>query len=109
MTAHSLDNLWSLPEEILARFELGVRLDAKPFALIDEAIALRRCALYRKAFKGIAISYPADFHPPTGKPLELTVKTDHPKRSVLTVPIVTAATPRPAQFAQPPIAPGVAK
>ena len=59
MTAHSLDNLWSLPEEILARFELGARLDAKPLALIDEAVALRRCALYRKAFKGIAISYPA--------------------------------------------------
>jgi diaminopimelate decarboxylase len=59
MTAHSLDNLWSLPEEILARFELGARLDAKPIALIDEAVALRRCALYRKAFKGIAISYPA--------------------------------------------------
>jgi hypothetical protein len=60
MTAHSLDNLWSLPEEILARFELGARLDAKPLALIDEAVALRRCALYRKAFKGIAVSYPAE-------------------------------------------------
>lgn len=57
----------------------------------------------------IAISYPADFHPPTGKPLELTVKTSHPKRSVLTVPIVVAASPKPAQFAQPPIAPSVVK
>jgi hypothetical protein len=57
----------------------------------------------------IAISYPADFHPPTGKPLELTVKTSHPKYSVMTVPIVVAAAPRPAQFAQPPLVPGVAK
>jgi diaminopimelate decarboxylase len=60
MTAHSLDNLWSLPQGILARFELGTRLDAKPLALIDEVVALRRCALYRKAFKGIAVSYPAE-------------------------------------------------
>jgi len=59
MTAHSLDNLWSLPEDILARFELGTRLDTEPLALIDEAVVLRRCALYRKAFKGIAVSYPA--------------------------------------------------
>src|SRR5712672_2576748 len=60
MTAHSLDNLWSLPADILARFEHGAGLDAKPPALVDETVALRRCALYRKAFKGIAISYPAE-------------------------------------------------
>lgn len=59
MTAHSLDNLWSRTTDIRARFELGARLDAKPLALIDEIVALRRCALYRKAFKGIAVSYPA--------------------------------------------------
>jgi diaminopimelate decarboxylase len=59
MTAHSLDNVWSLPADILARFEHGVGLDAKRLALIDETVALRRCALYRKAFKGIAVSYPA--------------------------------------------------
>jgi len=59
MTAHSLDNLWSLPADILARFEHGAGLDAKPPALVDETVALRRCALYRKAFKGIAVSYPA--------------------------------------------------
>jgi len=58
MTAHSL-NLWSLPAGILERFEHGARLDAKPLALVDETVALRRCALYRKAFKGIAVSYPA--------------------------------------------------
>ena len=60
MTAHSLDSLWSLPHGILARFEPGAALDAKPRTLIDETVALRRCALYRKAFKGIAVSYPAD-------------------------------------------------
>lgn len=27
---------------------------------LDEAVALRRCAMYRKAFRGTAISYPAD-------------------------------------------------
>ena len=37
MTAHSLDNLWSLPEDILARFEHCTRLDTEPLALIDEA------------------------------------------------------------------------
>ena len=36
------------------------RLDAKPLALIDETVALRRCALYRKGFKGIAVGYPAE-------------------------------------------------
>ena len=60
MTAHPLDSLWSLPHDILARFELGAALDAKPLALIDEIVALRRCALYRKAFKGIAVGYPAE-------------------------------------------------
>jgi Pyridoxal-dependent decarboxylase, pyridoxal binding domain len=48
MSAHSLENLWSLPS-----------LAAKPRALVDETVALRRCALYRKAFKGIAVGYPA--------------------------------------------------
>jgi hypothetical protein len=60
VTAHSLDSLWSLPQDILARLGLGTALDAKPPTLIDETVALRRCALYRKAFKGIAASYPAD-------------------------------------------------
>ena len=29
-------------------------------ALVDETVALRRCALYRNAFKGTAVSYPAE-------------------------------------------------
>jgi hypothetical protein len=60
VTAHPLDSLWSLPQDILARFELGKQLDAKPLTLIDEIVALRRSALYRKAFRGIAVSYPAE-------------------------------------------------
>ncbi|AGB25330.1 diaminopimelate decarboxylase [Mycobacterium sp. JS623] len=59
MTAHSLDNLWSLPADVVAWFEHGTDHDAKRLALVDETVALRRSALYRKAFKGIAISYPA--------------------------------------------------
>jgi Pyridoxal-dependent decarboxylase, pyridoxal binding domain len=45
MTAHSLNG----------RF----RTDAKSLALLDETVTLRRCALFRDAFKGIAVSYPA--------------------------------------------------
>jgi diaminopimelate decarboxylase len=60
MTAHPLDSLRALPQDILARFELGAWLDAKPLTLVDEIVALRRCALYRKAFKGIAVGYPAE-------------------------------------------------
>ena len=60
MTAHSLDHQWSLPADILARFETGARLDEQPLALVDETVALRRCALYRNAFKGTAVSYPAE-------------------------------------------------
>jgi diaminopimelate decarboxylase len=59
VSAHSLENLWSLPEGILGWFERGATFDAKPIALVDETVALRRCALYRKAFKGVAVSYPA--------------------------------------------------
>jgi Pyridoxal-dependent decarboxylase, pyridoxal binding domain len=59
MTAHSLDQVWSLPADILARFEHGARIDTKPLALVDETVAVRRCALYRDGFKGTAVSYPA--------------------------------------------------
>ena len=38
---------------------LSIRPVAKSLALVDETVALRRCALYRNAFKGTAISYPA--------------------------------------------------
>jgi Pyridoxal-dependent decarboxylase, pyridoxal binding domain len=59
MTLRSLDHMWSLPGDILARFEHGAQLDAKSLALVDETVALRRCGLYRDAFKGAAVAYPA--------------------------------------------------
>jgi diaminopimelate decarboxylase len=34
-------------------------IDPKSRALVDETVALRRCALFRDAFKGTAVSYPA--------------------------------------------------
>lgn len=59
MTARSLDQLWSIPAEILEWFDRGTGLDAKRLALVDETVALRRFALYRDAFRGTAVSYPA--------------------------------------------------
>ena len=59
MTARSLDQIWSLPGDILARLEHSVGRDAKPLALVDETVALRRCALYRDGFRGTAVGYPA--------------------------------------------------
>jgi diaminopimelate decarboxylase len=38
---------------------MSVHALARPLALVDETVALRRCALYRNAFKGTAVSYPA--------------------------------------------------
>jgi diaminopimelate decarboxylase len=61
MTAHSLDDIWSLAGDLRARFEHGARPDAKSLSLVDETVAIRRCALYRNAFKGTAVSYPAAF------------------------------------------------
>lgn len=59
MTARSLNQMWSLPGDILSRLEHGKRIEARPLALVDEAVALRRCALYRDGFKGTAVGYPA--------------------------------------------------
>jgi diaminopimelate decarboxylase len=58
VTARSPEHLWPLPAEIIERFERGAGIDAKP-ALVDETLALRRCALYRDAFRGAAVSFPA--------------------------------------------------
>ena len=55
MSSRSLDHTWSLPGDILARFEHGVQFDAKSLALVDETVALRRCGLYRDAFISDAI------------------------------------------------------
>ena len=51
MTVRSLEGAAVHSVDIGARLVTDVRL--------DEAIALRRCAMYRKAFRGTAIGYPA--------------------------------------------------
>jgi len=51
MILHSLDAVADRPVDSGSRLATDVRL--------DEAIALRRCAMYRKAFRGTAIGYPA--------------------------------------------------
>ena len=49
----------------------------------------------------LTIDYPANFHPPAGTPLQLTVKTSHPKHPVLSVPIIVAANQPPAPVLPP--------
>lgn len=56
-----MTQMWSLSGDILARVEHGVGIDAQPRALVDETVALRRCAFYRKGFKSTAVAYPAKF------------------------------------------------
>jgi diaminopimelate decarboxylase len=51
MIVHPPGGTTVLPARVSARLVPDVRL--------DEAIAIRRCALYRRAFQGSAVSYPA--------------------------------------------------
>lgn len=44
----------------------------------------------------LTIEYPENFNPPPGKALELTVKTTHPKRPIVTAAINVLASPTPA-------------
>jgi hypothetical protein len=61
VTASPIGNRWLLPVDIATRFDPGLRVrDDTRDRLIAETIALRRCALHRKAFRGAATSYPAD-------------------------------------------------
>ncbi|MET0167575.1 MAG: hypothetical protein ABW318_21580 [Vicinamibacterales bacterium] len=84
MTAHSLDHERSLPTDILARFDRGPGLEEQSLALVDETVALRRCALYRNAFKGTAVSYPAEL-------LGCDVLAAWIRRQGVTVDVTTAA------------------
>lgn len=83
MTAHSLDNLWSLPAAIATRIKPDLRRNAKWHALVDETVALRRCALHRRAFRGVATSYPADA-------LELDVVAEWILRHGVTVDVTSS-------------------
>lgn len=44
----------------LVRPRVAVSRDAMVDYRLDEAVAVRRCALYRSAFRGTAVSFPAD-------------------------------------------------
>jgi hypothetical protein len=61
MTAHSVDRGWPLRSNPYTRSDHAAGLKAKSAALIDETQVLRRCAQYRDAFSGTAISCPAAF------------------------------------------------
>jgi hypothetical protein len=52
MTVHWIEGVADRSVDIGARLATDVRL--------DEAIALRRCAMYRTAFRGAAVGYPAE-------------------------------------------------
>jgi Pyridoxal-dependent decarboxylase, pyridoxal binding domain len=84
MIALPLDHIRSLPKDLAVRLERGGRADAKSLALVDETVALRRCALYRDAFKGTAVSYPAAF-------LEFHALTEWIRSHRVTVDVATAA------------------
>ena len=58
MTAFIPSNVWSLPAA--ASRLAALRSQPLDDPRLDEAVALRRCAQYRKAFRCAAVSYPAD-------------------------------------------------
>lgn len=56
----------------------------RPQALLDDTVVLRRCALWRSAFKGSSVSYPADL-------LGFGPAAEWIRRYRVTVDVVTAA------------------
>ncbi|MGV0596094.1 hypothetical protein [Mycolicibacterium porcinum] len=56
----------------------------RPRALLDEAVVLRRCAVWRSAFKGFSVSYPAEL-------LSFEPAAEWMRRHRVTVDVVTAA------------------
>jgi len=84
MIALPLHHIRSLPKDLAVRLERGGRAGAKSLALVDETVALRRCALYRNAFKGTGISYPAAF-------LGFHALTEWFRSHRVTVDVMTAA------------------
>lgn len=84
MTTHSLGHLWSLPADSATRVDSDLRSDAKSTALLNDAVVLRRCALYRKAFRNAAVSYPAEL-------LGSDAVANWIRRQGVTVDVTTAA------------------
>jgi hypothetical protein len=57
----------------------------------------------------LTVNFPANFQVPAGEHLALTVKTSHPRRPIITVPVVQSTTPAPAVFRPPATAPAASK
>ena len=55
MTVHPMESVRSLPD---GRSGRAVGPKAELLAVVDETVVLRRCAQYRAAFAGTAVSYP---------------------------------------------------
>jgi Pyridoxal-dependent decarboxylase, pyridoxal binding domain len=82
MIALSLDHIRHRGA-LAAWLERDGQPDAKSRALVDETVALRRCALYCNVFKGTAVSYPAAF-------LGFGALTEWIRRHRVTVDVSTA-------------------
>ena len=57
----------------------------------------------------LTVNFPANFHAPPGEPLVLTVKTSHPKRPIIKIPVVQSAAPASAVLRPPATFPAVSK
>lgn len=57
----------------------------------------------------LQVSFPTNFPSHIDRPLELTIKTTHPKRPVIKVPVIEATTLTPAGLRRPPTQPAVTK
>jgi hypothetical protein len=57
----------------------------------------------------LMVNFPANFQRHSDQPLELTVKTTHPKRPVIKVPVIEATILTPAGLQRPPTQPAVSK
>lgn len=86
MTAQHPRGVWALPAEAAARLHVGLvpRPVVEPLdPRLDVTVALRRCATYRKALRGAAISYPAGI-------LWMDPVADWVKRHGVSVDVTTA-------------------
>jgi diaminopimelate decarboxylase len=83
MTAHSLDRLWLLSTDVAAQCETSAQADTKSRVLVDGTVVLRRCALYRDAFRYIAVSLPAEL-------LRFEAVAEWARRQRVTVDVTTA-------------------
>jgi hypothetical protein len=57
----------------------------------------------------LTVNFPTNFQAKTSEPLALTVKTSHPRRPLVKVPITRAASPAPALLRPPTSTPAVSK